>query len=101
MTNKTDTSKNGYTLTRLLRDGTIMAILLAGFMLLHTEVRKQINPLYQEAPSFSEYQGDVAALYKKSNRGNIVNDPGALYTRMPTFQSVGDLDNIEPAAGGE
>jgi len=102
MTEMTDTSsKNNPKLTRLLRDGIIMVVVLAGLSLLHTEIRKQIDPLYQDAPSFAENSGDLAALYKRSNRGNIQNDPGALYTNMPHFQSIDELDHIEPAAGDE
>jgi len=94
-------SGGSYKFTRFLRDAAVMVVLLAGFMLLQTEVRKQLNPLYQTGSYSPEHKSDIAAFYKKSGRGNIINDPGALYATMPLFQSVGELDKIEPAAGDE
>lgn len=102
MTDTTNTSsKNSYKLTRLLRDGVIMVALLAGLMLLQTQIRKQINPLYQEAGSFAEQTGDLAALYKVNSLGQIQNDPGAIHTNTSIFQTADDFDKIEPAAGGQ
>ena len=91
--------KSGYKLTRLLRDGTIMAVLLAGFMLLQTEIRQQFNPLYQDGQSAATKKTGIASFYRDGHHGNIINDPGAIYTTMPMFQSVDELDKISPAAG--
>ena len=99
MTVKNGTSSGKtYKLTRLLRDGAIMIALLAGFMLLQTEVRKQFNPLYQEG-DFNEGAGDMAALYQVNSLGLIQNDPGAISVETPFFPQVDEFDKIEPAAG--
>lgn len=82
-----------------MRDGVIMVALLAGVMFLQTEVRKQINPLYQEGASFAEKKGDLAALYKVNSLGQIQNDPGAIHRDAPIFQTADDFDRIEPAGG--
>lgn len=94
-------SGKSYKLTRLLRDGAIMAVLLAGVMLLQTEIVKQINPLYQQGSSSNESQSSLAALYRVNSLGQIQNDPGAISTATPMFQAVDDLDKIAPAAGDE
>lgn len=91
-------SDKSYKLTRLLRDGAIMIALLAGFMLLQTEVRKQFNPLYQEG-DFNEDAGDMASLYKVNSLGLIQNDPGAISVETPFFPAADEFDKIEPAAG--
>lgn len=100
MTEKSGTSSGKpYKLTRLLRDSAIMVVLLAGFMLLQTEIRQQFNPLYQESTAAAGKKTGVAGFYRSGHNGNIVNDPGAAYATMPFFQSVDELDKIAPAAG--
>lgn len=97
--NRTSSGKT-YKLTRLLRDGAIMVVLLAGFMLLQTEIRKQLSPLYQDGASETS-KGELAALYRVNSLGYIQNDPGATSPAMPMFQDVDEFDKISPAAGDE